>query len=149
MKKIVFIGENKEFNIKSLERQKEYIVIHLKNNKQAVKKTCFIEPDIIILEINTSYKKDYDLLREIQGALIKMVPVIIIGPSNDLNAILESAKLGVFSFISQPFKDNEFKLTLESAIEYSPGWLLQNLDQISEENDVEQFLGKSKVFKIF
>ena len=76
------------------------------DGKDAVEKTEFLNPDVILLDMIMG---DYDGLYAVKNILSKRkVPIIILSAvgNSDMNPILDALKLGAFDYLNKPNKNN-------------------------------------------
>jgi pilus assembly protein CpaE len=118
------------------------LLVNLKEDR-SFERVLSNSPDLILLQISGSIKKDIDFIEEINAILPTTIIVAIFDESNRehiQNVLLSGAR----AFIVKPVKRNEFQSTINRVIELQDR-LIKSTLQIPTEDEEEEKLHKTIV----
>ncbi len=141
-------------NISDLLSQEGFIVEESVDGIDAMNKLKFIQPKVILLDINLPKVSGLSILREIKK-LYNDIPVIVFTAYGTSERAIEAMKAGAYDYIEKPFDLEEFVMIVKRAVNYSE--LLEEIrrlrakvnSEVSYDHDQELISRSPKMQEIF
>ncbi|MCX8084424.1 MAG: sigma-54 dependent transcriptional regulator [Calditerrivibrio sp.] len=147
--KVLLIEDNESLSkiIKLLLEKENINVIWSKNLSEAFYNINTDDFDVIITDLRLPDGDGYEIFKKIQE-IDSEIPVIIITAYGNVADAVNAVKNGIYDYISKPFDNDEFVITVRRAISYSNiKKENKNLKTIKEESIKTKIIGESKPIK--
>lgn len=123
-------------NISDLLSQEGFVVEESADGIDAMEKLKFLQPKVILLDINLPKISGLNVLSEIKK-LYSDIPVIVFTAYGTSERAIEAMKAGAYDYIEKPFDLEEFVMIVKRAVNYSE--LLEEIRRLRAKvnNDVQ------------
>ena len=99
------------------ELKRAYEVIPVNSGARALQYLKREKPDLILLDIQMAQKDGIETLREIrQMDRCTDIPVIMLTSKQDMTAVVETSKLGIYDYVLKPFKGEDLHQRIDRAL---------------------------------
>ncbi len=114
--KILVVDDETEFCslLKEFLEGEGYTVDVAYNGADGIKKACFFEPDVILLDIRMPKINGIEMLKKIKGC--SSAPIIIVTGISDIKIAEECIKLGAHSYIRKPISLEKLEAELKELL---------------------------------
>ncbi|MDL1969952.1 MAG: response regulator [Candidatus Desulfofervidaceae bacterium] len=118
--KTILAVDDEVFNLQLIEEYlgETYTILKATNGKEALEKTMFALPDLILLDIRMPVMDGIEFLERFHPVIEeRLIPVIILTAYPDRETKLKAFSLGCWDFITKPIDLVELKLRVKNALE--------------------------------
>ncbi len=117
----ILICEEKDILLTTLEfrlSRHGFEVLRANDGEEALAAVDREDPDLMVTDLNTPQLSGLDLLKGLREERKNHMPVIIVGPAEEGDALLTALRAGASDFVTRPFKPLELVLRIR--------WVLEN-----------------------
>lgn len=96
----------------------DYIVTCLESASQTLKELEIQTPDIILTDNKMPGEDGLTLAKKI-SEMNTEIPIILLTGHGNKQVAIDAVKLGLFDFVEKPFEDDEIKIAIDRAAQFS------------------------------
>ena len=98
-------------------REKGHQVSPFNSAPKAIEQLDSIVPQVVIADIKMETMTGFDVLRHVREHH-RQTAVILITAYGTVETAVEAMKMGVYDYVTKPFKVDELQLTVQRALDY-------------------------------
>ncbi|MBI2995284.1 MAG: response regulator [Candidatus Melainabacteria bacterium] len=122
------------------------IVAEAKDGYHALELAKMTLPDLMVLDIKMPNINGLDAAEEIQVALNKRIPTVILTAFNQTELIQKAGEVGAFAFLTKPVKPQDLIASIETAKYRAKEFeaLHQDISDLKEKLEIRKLVEKAK-----
>ena len=116
----ILIVDDEPFNLDLLEQEladRGYAIERARDGVEALRKSEFTRPDLVLLDYMMPGMNGLDVLKEIRDGEFD-VPVVMMTAHGSIEVAVQAMKLGAYDFVLKPFEPDHIALTIQKALEH-------------------------------
>lgn len=117
----LLLVDDEPFNLDLLEQEMEsqqYAITTAANGQEALDKVADDPPDMIFLDLMMPVMDGFEVLKRLAADEVwRLIPVVIISASDDLDSIVKGIELGAVDFLPKPFEPAILHARLRAGLE--------------------------------
>jgi DNA-binding NtrC family response regulator len=124
MKSTVLLIDDDPVDIKPVQRLLEswdMEVVTSRSGKEGVERLASIPADVVVSDVRMPGMGGEEVVQAI-GKTYPGLPVVLVTGHGDIKSAVNAMRLGAFDYVIKPPEEEEFKLTIERALEHSRLW---------------------------